>query len=91
MQPSYTPDRELLLRRLRRIEGQVGGIARMIEEERYCIDILQQISSMQAAADSVAMLLLEHHAAGCVTEGLRTGDEDRVHEMVHVIRKYLKR
>jgi DNA-binding FrmR family transcriptional regulator len=88
---SYSPDKELLLQRLRRIEGQVRGIAGMVEDDRYCVDILQQIGSMQAAADSVAMLLLEDHIKGCVAEGLRSGANDRLDEVVGVIRKYLKR
>lgn len=88
---SYAPDRGDLLRRLNRIQGQVGGIARMVEEDRYCVDVLQQIASMQSAADAVAMILLEHHVKGCVVDGLCTGNEERVDEMVSVIRKYLKR
>ncbi len=88
---SYAPSKELLLRRLRRIEGQAGGIARMIDEDRYCVDVLQQIASMQSAADAVAMILLENHLKGCVADGLRTGKEDRVDEAVGVIRRYLKR
>ena len=88
---SYALDKELLLQRLRRIEGQVGGVARMIEDDRYCVDVLQQIASMQSAADAVAMILLENHVKGCVVDGLRTGNEQRVDEVVGVIRKYLKR
>jgi DNA-binding FrmR family transcriptional regulator len=88
---SYAGDKEDLLRRLSRIEGQIRGIRRMIEEDRYCVDVLQQIASMQSAADAAAMVLLESHAKGCVAEGLRTGKEERVDEMVAVIRKYLKR
>ncbi len=88
---SYAAEKERLLERLRRIEGQVGGIGRMIEDDRYCVDVLQQIASMQSAADAVAMILLENHVKGCVAEGLRTGKEERVDEVVGVIRKYLKR
>jgi DNA-binding FrmR family transcriptional regulator len=88
---SYAAEKELLLQRLRRIEGQVGGIARMIEDDRYCVDVLQQISSMQSAADAVAMMLLENHVKGCVVDGLVTGNDERVDELVAVIRKYLKR
>lgn len=88
---SYTAEKERLLQRLRRIEGQVGGISRMIEDDRYCVDVLQQIASMQSAADAVAMILLENHVKGCVVDGLRTGKEERVDELVGVIRKYLKR
>jgi len=88
---SYAGEKERLLQRLRRIEGQVGGISRMIEDDRYCVDVLQQIASMQSAADAVAMILLENHVKGCVVDGLRAGKEERVDEMVGVIRKYLKR
>lgn len=88
---SYAPNKDILLTRLRRIEGQTRGLARMVEEDRYCVDILQQISSMQAAADAVAIILLEDHVKGCVAESLRTGKEERVDELVGVIRKYLKR
>ena len=63
----------------------------MIEADRYCVDVLQQIASMQSATDAVAMILLENHVKGCVAEGLRTGKEERVDEVVSVIRKYLKR
>jgi DNA-binding FrmR family transcriptional regulator len=88
---SYSNDQEELLRRLIRIEGQARGIQKMVQDERYCVDILQQIGSMQAAADSVAMLLLTDHVKGCVANGLRSGDESRVDEVVTVIKKYLKR
>ncbi|MDE3096560.1 MAG: metal-sensitive transcriptional regulator [Chloroflexota bacterium] len=88
---SYGPDRDTLLQRLRRIEGQARGISRMVEEGRYCVEILQQIASLQAAADSVAMLLLEDHLRGCVADGLRSGNEERVDEAIGVIRRYLKR
>lgn len=88
---SYADDKQRLLTRLGRIEGQIRGIARMVEEERYCVDVLQQIASMQSAMDAVAMMLLEDHVKGCVAEGLRTGKTDRVDEVVGVVRKYLKR
>lgn len=88
---SYAADKDNLLLRLSRIEGQIRGISRMIEEDRYCVDVLQQIASMQSAADAVAMILLESHVKGCVSDGLRSGNEERVEEVVGVIRKYLKR
>ena len=88
---SYAGDKEKILQRLRRIEGQIRGVARMIEEDRYCVEVLQQIASMQSAADAVAMILLEDHVKGCVADGLRSGKEERVEEVVGVIRKYLKR
>jgi DNA-binding FrmR family transcriptional regulator len=64
--PGYIGDKAALSARLKRIEGQVRGIDRMVEDERYCIDILTQISAIQAALDKVALQLLEQHAAHCV-------------------------
>ncbi len=88
---SYADQKDNILRRLNRIEGQIRGISRMLEEDRYCVEVLQQIASMQSAADAVAMILLENHVKGCVADGLRSGNEERVEEVVGVIRKYLKR
>jgi DNA-binding FrmR family transcriptional regulator len=65
--PGYIADKDALSARLKRIEGQVRGIERMVEDERYCIDILTQISASQAALDTVGLRLLEQHAAHCVT------------------------
>ena len=62
----YTATKDQLLTRLRRIEGQVGGIERMVEDDRYCIDVLTQISAVQAALDKVALGLLDDHAHHCV-------------------------
>jgi DNA-binding FrmR family transcriptional regulator len=64
--PGYIADKDALAARLKRIEGQVRGIERMVDEERYCIDILTQISAIQAALDKVGLRLLEQHAAHCV-------------------------
>jgi CsoR family transcriptional regulator, copper-sensing transcriptional repressor len=66
--PGYIADKDALGARLRRIEGQVRGIARMVDDERYCIDILTQISAVQAALDKVGLRLLEQHAAHCVID-----------------------
>ena len=64
--PGYIGDKDALSGRLKRIEGQVRGIERMVEDERYCIDILTQISAIQAALDKVGLQLLSQHAAHCV-------------------------
>jgi DNA-binding FrmR family transcriptional regulator len=65
----YSATKDQLLNRLRRIEGQVRGIERMVEEDRYCIDVITQISAIQAALDKVALGLLDDHAAHCVLGG----------------------
>ena len=75
----YTEDRDQVLTRLRRIEGQVRGIQRMVEEDRYCIDVLQQVSAVQAALDKVGLKLLDDHVSHCMVEG--AGDQERLREM----------
>src|SRR3954447_3708918 len=69
----YSATKEQLINRLRRVEGQVRGIQRMVDEERYCIDVLTQISAAQAALDKVALELLDDHARHCVVGGRRGG------------------
>jgi DNA-binding FrmR family transcriptional regulator len=89
---SYTKDRGELLNRLRRIEGQVRGIARLVEDEAYCLDILQQVEAMTAAADSVGLLLLEDHIDGCLAHAIETGQgEPYVEEVMSVVRRALGR
>lgn len=87
----YGEDKEALLRRLRRIEGQVRGIERMVEEDKYCVDILDQISAVRAALDKVGLHLMSDHIRGCVADAVST---DRgpatVEELVGVVEKFLK-
>jgi DNA-binding FrmR family transcriptional regulator len=71
----YTPNKEDYLKRLRRIEGQVRGLARMVEEDKYCIDILTQVSAATRALQSVALGLLEDHLGHCVTQAAAEGGE----------------
>ena len=70
----YTATKDQLLTRLRRIEGQVRGIEGMVEEDRYCIDVLTQIAAVQAALDKVALGLLDGHARHCVVDGRAEGN-----------------
>jgi CsoR family transcriptional regulator, copper-sensing transcriptional repressor len=72
----YLADKDALLKRLRRIEGQVRGIERMVEEERYCIDILTQISAATTALDSVGLKILGEHVQSCVAGALASGDQE---------------
>jgi CsoR family transcriptional regulator, copper-sensing transcriptional repressor len=89
-QHSYSRDQSILIRRLRRIEGQVRGIERMIERREYCIDILQQTAALRAAVDSVALLILEDHVQGCVRTAAEQGDADRyIEEVLDVVRRTL--
>jgi DNA-binding FrmR family transcriptional regulator len=72
----YSGDRDDVLKRLRRIEGQVRGLQRMVEADTYCIDVLTQISAATKALQSVALNLLDEHLAHCVTEAIGTGGPD---------------
>lgn len=82
------PDKRKLIGRLNRIEGQVDGVTRMIESDRYCVDVLTQIAAIKSALDSVAMQLLHNHAHGCVARALRDGDGDTaIDELMMVVQK----
>jgi DNA-binding FrmR family transcriptional regulator len=81
-----TEQQEALLKRLKRIEGQVRGVQKMIEDERYCIDVLTQISATTAALDGVALGVLEDHVRYCVREG---GDE-KVDELMAALQRFLR-
>jgi DNA-binding FrmR family transcriptional regulator len=84
-------DKAALLRRMSRIEGQVRGIARMLEEERYCVDVLTQIAAVRSALDAAALQLLEHHAHGCLLKAVESGDSERtVAELMQVIGKFAR-
>jgi len=76
----YAADKELLRKRLARIEGQVRGIARMIEEDRYCIDVLTQLAAVDTALEAVALKVLEDHVQHCVAGALASGDPAQARE-----------
>jgi DNA-binding FrmR family transcriptional regulator len=89
---SYTKDRAQLLRRLSRMEGQIRGVARMIEREEYCIDILQQTAALRAAVDAVSLRLMEDHVAGCLATAVKTGKADAyTEEVMEVVRRSMGR
>src|ERR671919_1678021 len=89
---SYTKDRRELLNRLRRIEGQARGLQRLVEEEAYCLDLLQQVEALTAAADQVGLLLLEDHISGCLAHAIETGQgEPYVSEVMAVVRRTMGR
>src|SRR5881394_2461331 len=89
---SYSKDKAQLVRRLSRMEGQVRGIARMIEREEYCVDILQQTAALRAAVDSLSILVLEDHVGGCVRTAAEQGKADEyVEEVIDVVRRTLGR
>ena len=71
----YTPNKDAYLKRLRRIEGQVRGVAKMVDEDRYCIDIVTQISAVRSALRRVEEEILKDHVAHCVEHAIRSGDK----------------
>jgi len=74
--PGYSQDKEAVRRRLRRIEGQVRGLQRMVDEDSYCIDVLTQVSAVTKALQAVALELLDDHLSHCVADAVATGGSD---------------
>ncbi len=87
----YAASKDQLLGRLRRIEGQVGGIGRMVNEDRYCIDVLTQIAAVQAALDKVALGLLDDHAHHCVLGAETHEREAKTEELMAAVGRLLRR
>jgi DNA-binding FrmR family transcriptional regulator len=81
MGPGYIDDKETLQKRLRRVEGQVRGLQRMVDEDRYCIDILEQVSAVTKALQAVALVLLDDHLAHCVSDAVRRGGDDATEKL----------
>jgi DNA-binding FrmR family transcriptional regulator len=90
-QPGYASSKQQLHNRLRRIEGQVRGVARMVDEERYCIDVLAQISAIQRALDRVALELVSDHTRECVIGATGAEQDDRTDELLAAIDRLVSR
>lgn len=91
MVPRTEEEIESLIKRLKRIEGQVRGVQKMVEDNRYCIDILVQISAIQAALKKVGFNLLERHANHCVSKAIREGNgEESIQELMEVVKQFSK-
>jgi CsoR family transcriptional regulator, copper-sensing transcriptional repressor len=80
-QPGYIDDKDAILRRLRKVEGQVRGLQRMVEEDRYCIEILEQVSAATKALQAVALQLLDEHLAHCVSDAVRQGGDEAAEKL----------
>ncbi len=87
----YQADKDRLLRRLSRVEGQVRGISRMVEEERYCIEVLTQIGAVQAALDKVALGLIDEHTRHCVVEAEGGERTEKVDELMAALGRFVGR
>jgi len=89
--PGYKSHKEQVQGRLRRIEGQVRGLQKMVDEDRYCIDVLTQVSAAKAALDAVALLLLQDHTQHCVVEAIQAGDgSQKVRELNEAVERLVR-
>lgn len=84
------PEFKDLIHRLNRIEGQVRGVRRMVEEEHYCVEILTQVSAIQSALNSFNKVLLGNHIRSCVVEDIRQGNDEVIEELLKTIQKIMK-
>jgi CsoR family transcriptional regulator, copper-sensing transcriptional repressor len=88
----YTPHKDALVRRLHRIEGQVRGIEKMVEDDRYCIDVITQISAVTTALEAVAFKILDDHVNHCVAGALASGDEqvaaEKSQELLEAVHRF---
>ena len=90
----YTKDKDALVRRLHRIEGQVRGVERMVEKDRYCIDLLTQIAAVNTALESLAFQILDEHVRHCVAGALSSGDEtaarEKTEELLEAVQRFAR-
>ncbi len=90
----YSHEKETLVKRLHRIEGQVRGIERMVEDDRYCIDILTQIAAVDTALESLALKILDGHVRNCVAGALASGDkheaEEKTQELLDAVQRFAR-
>ena len=90
----YAKDKGALIKRLHRIEGQVRGIERMVEQDRYCIDILTQIAAVETALEQVGAKLLEDHVTHCIADAISSGDEaaatEKANELLDAVQRFVK-
>jgi DNA-binding FrmR family transcriptional regulator len=89
--PGYKSHKPQVQARLRRIEGQIRGVQKMVDEDRYCIDVLTQVGAVKAALDAVALLLLQDHTEHCVVEAIQAGDgSKKVRELNEAVERLVK-
>lgn len=91
--PSYVSDKDKILIRLKKMEGQLRGIRRMVEQDKYCVDVLNQLYSIIAGTQKVAAIIMKDHIQGCVKDAIarNNNSEDYVNELVEVVERYTKR
>jgi DNA-binding FrmR family transcriptional regulator len=85
------PTKEATLKRLRRIEGQVKGLMKMIEEEQYCIDLINQTNAIRRALEQVALIVMKRHVESCVSESIECCEgKDKIEELISTIDKFIR-
>ncbi|KLU66455.1 copper-sensing transcriptional repressor CsoR [Desulfosporosinus acididurans] len=88
---TYSESKEDILRRLKKIEGQVKGIQRMIESDKYCVDVLIQVAAARAALNKVGTIVFEHHSRGCMRNAVESNDQEAaIEELIGVLTKFIK-
>ncbi|MBI2868363.1 MAG: metal-sensitive transcriptional regulator [Chloroflexi bacterium] len=90
---SYLNDKDKIILRLKKMEGQLKGIRKMVEQDKYCVDVLNQLYSIVAGTEKVAAIIMKDHIKGCVRDALARNDhsDDYVNELVEVVERYSKR
>jgi DNA-binding FrmR family transcriptional regulator len=89
--PGYRSHKSQVKTRLKRIEGQIRGVQKMVDEDRYCIDVLTQVGAVKAALDAVALLLLEDHTEHCVVDAIQAGDgSTKIRELNEAVERLVK-
>lgn len=89
--PGYIDDKAKILARLRKIEGQVRGLHKMVDDDRYCIDVLTQVAAVKAALETVSLTLLEDHMQHCVADAIRSGDgAEKVKELSAAVHRLVR-
>ena len=89
--PGYESHKSQVKARLRRIEGQIRGVQKMVDDDRYCIDVLTQVAAVKAALDAVALLLLEDHTEHCVVEAIQAGDgSTKIRELNEAVERLVR-
>ena len=91
--PSYLNDKENILLRLRKMEGQLKGIQKMVEQDKYCVDVLNQLNSIIAATQKVAAIIMKDHIKGCVKDAITRNDhsDDYINEPVEVVERFSRK
>lgn len=85
-----SPERKKIIQRLKRIEGQIRGIQKMIEDDKYCIDVLTQVAAARAALDKVGLAIFEEHSQTCLLQAMEENSSEALEELMEVLKRFMK-